>query len=447
MFPPPSWTGKGRRGRGLTVFWCNLFSDDALQRLNRPALRPGGRQDQKERTQLVIAKFSGIGPLVLLAAAALSGCSGTDGDKGKGRGTPEVGFVVAAYSAVPDEAVLSGRVVASQQSEVRPQIAGLVRQRMFSEGSLVRAGQPLYLIDPAIYRAAVNEAAANVSAAQATAEAARVRAERLRPLAEMEAVAQQDYTDALAQARQAEAAVAQAQARLESARINLRFTTVTAPISGRIGRSLVTEGALVTMAQAEPMAMIQRLDPIYVDIQQSAADLVTLRQALAAGSSAPASAEVRLTLEDGSAYGPSGTLQFAEAMVDPATGTVTLRASFPNPRGLLLPGTFVRARFTQSIDQRAILVPQVALSRDERGEALLWVVGTDNKVQQRTVTATRTVGANWVVTSGLRSGERIVTQGIANLRPGAEVRPVPASTPQRIAPPGAGRSQAPAAAR
>lgn len=395
----------------------------------------------------MIANLPGKGPLALCVALALAGCGNATDEKGGQRGTPEVGYVVAAFSAVPTEAELSGRVVASQQSEVRPQIAGLVRRRLFTEGSYVRAGQPLYQIDPAIYRAAANEAAANVSAAQATAEAARVRADRFRPLAEMEAVSQQDYTDALAQARQAEAAVAQNRARLDSAQINLRFTTVTAPISGRIGRSLVTEGALVTMGQADPMAMIQSIDRVYVDIQQSGADLVALRQALASGTSAPASAEVRLTLEDGSDYGPSGTLQFAEALVDPATGTVTLRASFPNPRGLLLPGMFVRARFVQSIDRRAILVPQVALTRDERGDALVWVVGADNKVQQRTVTATRTVGANWVVTGGLRAGERIVTQGIANLRPGGEVRPVPASTPQRIAPPGANRTQAPATAR
>lgn len=395
----------------------------------------------------MIAKIPGAGPLALCMALALAGCSSGDEEKGGQRGTPEVGYVVAAFSAVPTQTELSGRVVASQQSEVRPQIAGIVRRRLFTEGSYVRAGQPLYQIDPAIYRAAANEAAANVAAAQATAEAARVRADRFRPLAEMEAVSQQDYTDALAQARQAEAAVAQNRARLDSAQINLRFTTVTAPISGRIGRSLVTEGALVTMGQADPMAMIQSIDRVFVDIQQSGADLVALRQALASGSSSPASAEVRLTLEDGSEYGPSGTLQFAEALVDPATGTVTLRASFPNPRGLLLPGMFVRARFVQSIDRRAILVPQVALTRDERGDALVWVVGDDNKVQQRTVSATRTVGANWVVTGGLRAGERIVTQGIANLRPGGVVRPVPASTPQRIAPPGANRNPAPATAR
>lgn len=395
----------------------------------------------------MIANIPGAGPFVLCVALALAGCSSGGEEKGGQRGAPEVGYVVAAFSAVPTQTELSGRVVASQQSEVRPQIAGIVRRRLFTEGSYVRAGQPLYQIDPAIYRAAANEAAANVAAAQATAEAARVRADRFRPLAEMEAVSQQDYTDALAQARQAEAAVAQNRARLDSAQINLRFTTVTAPISGRIGRSLVTEGALVTMGQADPMAMIQSIDRVFVDIQQSGADLVALRQALASGSSSPASAEVRLTLEDGSEYGPSGTLQFAEALVDPATGTVTLRASFPNPRGLLLPGMFVRARFVQSIDRRAILVPQVALTRDERGDALVWVVGDDNKVQQRTVSATRTVGANWVVTGGLRAGERIVTQGIANLRPGGVVRPVPASTPQRIAPPGANRNPAPATAR
>ncbi len=385
----------------------------------------------------MIAKSTGHAPLAFALLLALSGCGAAEDEKnGRDRGTPEVGYVVAAYSAVPTEAELSGRVVASQQSEVRPQIAGLVRARLYTEGGVVRAGQPLYRIDPAIYRAAANEARANVAAAQATAEAARVRADRFRPLAEMEAVSQ---------ARQAEAAVAQNRARLDSAQINLRFTTVTAPISGRIGRSLVTEGALVTMNQAEPMAVIQRLDPVYVDIQQSGADLVALRQALASGDSAPASAEVRLILEDGSEYGPSGTLQFAEALINESTGTVTLRASFPNPRGLLLPGMFVRARFAQSIDRRAILVPQVAVTRDEKGDAVVWVVGSDNKAQQRSVTATRTVGSNWVVTAGLRSGERIVTQGIANLRPGAEVRPVPANTPQRIAPPGAARP-APAAA-
>lgn len=420
--------------------WC-------IAKHGQACAAPGGRQDDEETgPQLVIPHYMGRGPLMLALLLALSGCAaGGDEKSGRVSSAPEVGYIVASVSAVPTETELSGRVVASQQSEVRPQIAGLVRRRLFTEGGFVRAGQPLYQIDPAIYRAAVNEAAANVTAARATAESARVRADRFRPLAEMEAVSQQDYTDALAQARQAEAAVAQNRARLDSAQINLRFTTVTAPISGRIGRSLVTEGALVTMNQAEPMAVIQRLDSVYVDIQQSGADLVALRQALASGDSAPTSAAVRLILEDGSEYGPSGRLQFAEALINESTGTVTLRASFPNPRGLLLPGMFVRARFAQSIDRRAILVPQVAVTRDEKGDAVVWVVGSDNKAQQRTVTATRTVGSNWVVTAGLRSGERVITQGIANLRPGAEVRPVPASTPQRIAPPGAARS-APAAA-
>jgi membrane fusion protein (multidrug efflux system) len=425
------------------IFRCNGFPDGALPALPVDAAPKHGVGTDSIGWSLVTFSPSSRAFLFLLAGL-LAACGGTgDTEKKGGPGTPTVGFVTARFSDVASQTELSGRVVASQQSEVRPQIAGLVRGRLFSEGGFVRAGQPLYRIDPATYRAAAAEAQANVAAAQATAEAARVRANRIRPLAEMEAVAQQDLTDALAQARQAEAAVAQNRARLDTAQINLGFTTVTAPISGRIGRSLVTEGALVTMNQAEPMAVIQRLDPIYVDIQQSGADLVALRQALARGTAAPASAEVRLTLEDGTEYGPSGTLEFAEALVDEATGTVTLRARFPNPNGLLLPGMFVRARFSQSIDRQAILVPQVAVARDERGDALVWIVGPDNKVTQRTVTATRTVGSNWVVTGGLRQGERIVTQGLANLRPGAQVRAVPANSPQRIAPPGTGNAVPP----
>ncbi len=372
---------------------------------------------------------------------SLIGCSAADSDKEKARTAAAVGYVVAEYSNVPLETELAGRVVAYQQSEVRPQVAGLIRRRLFTEGSVVRTGQLLYEIDPRLYRAAVNEAAANVTAARATAEASRVRADRFRPLAEQEAIARQDYTDALAQSRQAQAAVAQNVARLDTAHINLGFTAVRAPIGGRIGRSFFTEGALVTMSQTEPLAVIQRLDPILVDMQQSGAELVSLRRRLSAGGAAPATADVRLILEDGSDYGFIGQLQFAEAVSNAATGTVTLRARFPNAEGLLLPGMFVRARFAQAIDREAILVPQVAVTRDERGDAMLWIVGRDNRVTQRTVTAIRTQGAKWVVTNGLKRGERIVTQGIAGLRAGAKVRPVPASAPQRIAPPGNGAAK------
>ncbi len=376
--------------------------------------------------------------LFLIAGiVSLSACGGGSTDKGKkGAGGPaQVGFVVVQQTSVEQTADLAARVVAFQQSEVRPQVAGIVRRRFFTEGALVRAGQTLYEIDPRLYRAQANEAVANLNSARANAEAARVRADRYRPLAEIEAVSRQDYTDAAAQARQAQAAVEQGRAQLETARVNLSFTNVPAPITGRIGRSYFTEGALVTTAQADPLAVIQRLDPIFVDIQQSSADLLTLRRALAGGGVSPASANVRLTLEDGSDYGATGTVQFAEVMVNAQTGTVTLRARFPNPQGVLLPGMFVRAKFAQAINRRAILVPQQALKRDPKGQATVFVVGPNDTAVQKVVQAERTQGAFWVVTGGLNPGERVIVQGTANLRPNAKIRPVPATAPQRIAPP------------
>jgi membrane fusion protein (multidrug efflux system) len=338
-------------------------------------------------------------------------------------------------TSVPLVTELAGRTVAFQSSEVRPQVSGVIQKRFFEEGTIVRRGEPLYQIDPSIYRAAVNEATANVASARATAEAARVRAERFRPLAAIEAVSKQDYTDALATQRQAEATIAQNRAQLETARINLRFTTVPAPITGRIGRSLFTVGALVTASQADPLTTIQQLDPIYVDIQQSAAALLQLRRRLASGGVLPASATVRLKLEDGSDYGATGAVEFSEVVVDQQTGTVTLRARFPNSNGLLLPGMFVRAVFAQAIETNAFLVPQTAVTRDPKGDATVWIVGSGNKAVQRTVQAVRAEGANWVVTGGLRPGDKVITQGTANLRPDAEIRPVPASAPQQPKPP------------
>jgi membrane fusion protein, multidrug efflux system len=374
--------------------------------------------------------------LALLATALiLTSCSGGGEAEKKGRGQTgpvQVGYVVVQATDVPVPAELSGRVTAFQMSEVRPQVAGIVQKRFFREGSIVRAGQTLYQIDPSIYQAAAAEAQANLQSARATAEAARIRADRYRPLAEMEAVSKQDYTDAAAQARQAQAAVAQNSAQLRSAQINLRFTSVPAPITGRIGRTLVTEGALVTTNQADPLAVIQRLDPIYVDIQQSSADMLALRRSLAQGGVAPASANVRLKLEDGSDYGHTGTVEFSEVMVNANTGTVTLRARFPNPEGLLLPGMFARAIFDQAINTSAILVPQAGVSRDPRGNATVYVVGPGNKAVARTVVAERTIGPNWVVTQGLAPGDKVIVQGTGNLRPDADIRPVPASTPQRI---------------
>ena len=243
-----------------------------------------------------------------------------------------------------------------------------------------------------------------MQSARASAEAARARANRYRPLAEMEAVSKQDYTDALSQARQAEAAIAQNNAALRTAQINLRFTRVPAPITGRIGLSNVTEGALVTANQTESLATITRLDPINVDIQQSAIDLLALRRSLSQGGAAPTTAQVRLLLPDGSDYGYTGTVEFSEVIVNPDTGAVTLRARFPNPQNILLPGMFVKARFAQAIDTTAFLVPQAGVSRDAKGNATVWVVGPGNKAVQRTVVTDRTQGAYWVVTQGTRSG-------------------------------------------
>ena len=378
--------------------------------------------------------------MVPCAALLLASC-GSAGDKNKGdKPAPEVGYVVVQPSSVPLVTELPARTNAYQVSEVRPQVSGVIQKRMFTEGSLVRAGQPLYQIDPSLYRASAAQASANVAAAQATEAAARVKADRYKPLADMEAVSKQDYTDALSQARQAQASIAQNKAALQTAQINLRFTTVPAPITGRIGRSNVTVGALVTANQADSLATINQLDPIFVDISQSSSDLLALRRSLAQQGVVPASADVRLKLEDGSDYGLTGKVEFSEAVVDPNTGSVTLRARFPNPQGILLPGMFVRASFAQAIDTQAFLVPQAGLSRDPRGNATVYVVGPGNRAVARTVVATRTEGPNWVVTQGLAPGDKVIVQGTANLRPDAEIRPVPWTVPQKIEAPKGGQN-------
>ena len=374
--------------------------------------------------------------LPLLLAIATAGCSGSQADDARGpKGPPQVGFVVVNPASVPLQVQLDGRAVASETSEVRPQVNGLIRRRNFTEGAYVTKGQSLFQIDPSLYQASVAQAQANLSSAQASAQAAEVRADRYRPLAKIEAISKQDYTDAAAQARQAKANVAQAAAALRTAKINLQFTNIPAPISGRIGRSLFTVGALVTANQADPLAVIQRTNPIFVDIQQSAADLLALKRALAAGGVAAGSTQVRLKLDDGTDYGYTGTVQFSEMVVNESTGTVTLRARFPNPQGMLLPGMFVRAQFTQTVDPSAFLVPQEAVSRDVGGKAAVFVVGPGNKAVRKVVDAARTYGSNWVVKSGLAPNDRVITQGLANVKDGAPVKPVPASTPQRIGPP------------
>lgn len=350
-----------------------------------------------------------------------------------------VGIIIAKASDVPVTTELPGRTNAYRISDVRPQISGIIDRRLFTEGALVHAGQPLYQIASAPYRAAVAEADANLKSALANAEAARATADRYKPLAAIEAVSKQDYTNALAAARQAEAAVAQRRAQLDTAHINLRYTSVPAPITGRIGRSLITDGALVTTNQTTPLAQISQLDPIYVDIQESAADLLALRRKLAKGGAdaGATAADVRLILDDGTEYERTGRVKFAETLVDEATGTVTLRAQFPNPDGLLLPGLFVRARFAPSLDKGAFLVPQPAVQRNERGEPYVWIATADDKAQMRPVVAARTYGTNWVVTGGLKPGERIILQGTGSLKPDQTIKPVPADAPQKVAPPAA----------
>jgi len=386
--------------------------------------------------------------LMLLLASCGQGESQAGPGGAGGKGPTTVGYVIIEPSSAPVEQVLPGRVAAFQIAEVRPQVSGVILRRMFTEGTVVRQGQTLYQIDPSLYQASAAQASANVQSARAGAEAARTRAARYRPLAEMEAVSKQDYTDALAQARQAEAAVAQNNAALRTAQINLRFTRVPAPISGRIALSNFTEGALVTANQVEPLTTITRLDPVYVDIQQSAADLLALRRSLAKGGTQPTVAQVRLKLPDGSDYGFSGTVEFSQVIVDPGTGSVTLRARFPNPQGILLPGMFVTAQFAQAVDTLAFLVPQPAVSRDAKGNATLWVVGPGNQAVQRTVVAARTQGPFWVVTQGLAPGEKVITQGTANLRDGAPIKPVPASAAQRVQAPRPGaKGEPPTTAR
>jgi membrane fusion protein (multidrug efflux system) len=347
----------------------------------------------------------------------------------------DVGYVIVQPAQVPLTVELSGRTTAFETSEVRPQVSGLIRRQSFTEGSITHAGQTLYEIDPSLYQSTASQARANLASARANATAAQARAERYRALIQSNVISQQDLADAEAQAGQAQAAVQQAQAQLETARINLRYTNVPAPISGRIGRSLFTVGALVTANQSEPLAVIQRLDPIFVDIQQSSADLLTLRRALAANGVTPTSAEVTLTLEDGSAYEHAGTVEFAEAMVNESTGTVTLRARFANSAGLLLPGMFVRAKFAQAVNTRAFLVPQTAVARDPRGNATVLSIDVNNKVQQRPISADRAAGSNWVVTKGLAAGDKIIVEGTAKVRPGQTVRAVPAGSPQNLGQP------------
>jgi membrane fusion protein (multidrug efflux system) len=370
----------------------------------------------------------------------LAGCA-PKADK-KDKQPPQVGFVVVQPTRVEMTTELTGRVAAAQSSDVRPQVSGVIKQRFFTEGGIVHRGQTLYEIDPRVYQAAVSEAQANLRSAQANATAARLLADRYRPLAKAEAIAQQDYTNAQSQADQAQAAIEQSAARLRTAQVNLLFTRVPAPITGRIGRSLFTEGALVTSGQADPLATIQRMDPVYVDLQESTADLLALRRALARPGMIAGSAAIRLVLEDGTSYDRVGQVQFSEVLVSQVTGTVTLRATFPNPGGILLPGMFVRAVFVNAVSTSAFRVPQQAVRRDAKGNATVFVVGKDEKAVLRPIVTKDVQGDAWVVTDGLKPGDKVIAQGLDNVKPDKKVKPVAAGTVEQVGPSETGKGSA-----
>ena len=358
---------------------------------------------------------------------ALAGCGDLNGQaQQNAQQAVPVSFVTLREQPVTLTTELPGRTSPYETSEVRPQVNGLIRARLFAEGDYVRQGQPLYRIDPAPYEAQAASARAALSRARAGVGASESLARRYGELVKINAIARQEYENAVAASRQTQADVAAQQAALRSVEIDLVRTTIRAPISGRIGRSVFTTGALVTAAQPEPLATIQRLDPIYVDIQQSSADLLRLREQIISGKlSSDGNARVRLRLETGSLYPMEGTLRFADVTVDPTTGSQTIRAQFSNPDGLLLPGMFVRAELVEGVKSSAILVPQRAVNRDERGRATVMVVGTGNKAELRTIKAARTVGADWLVTGGLRAGDKVIVEGAMMLRPGMPVNAQP----------------------
>jgi membrane fusion protein (multidrug efflux system) len=362
----------------------------------------------------------------LALALLLAGC-GESQQQQAPQGPPQVSVVTVREQPVTLSTELPGRTSAYETSDVRPQVNGLILARLFQEGDYVRAGQPLYRIDPAPYQAQVASARAAVTRARAAIASTAALARRYGELVRINAISRQEAENAVTGAQQAQADVAAQQAALRNAQIDLARTTIRAPISGRIGRSAFTTGALVSAAQADPLTTIQRLDPIFVDIQQSSADVLNLRQQIMAGdlSRGSGAARVRLKLENGSTYPAEGTLRFTDVTVDPATGSQVIRAVFPNKQGLLLPGMYARAEMIEGTKSNGLLVPQRAVTRDEKGNPSVLVVGQDGKLQPRQLTAPRTIGQNWLVTAGLKPGDKVVVEGAMMLQPGTPVKAVP----------------------
>jgi membrane fusion protein (multidrug efflux system) len=375
----------------------------------------------------------GLVLIALLGGLLMFGCDRPQAPRP--HSLPEVGTVTVQPQQIVLTTELPGRTSAYRIAEIRPQVNGLIQKRLFTEGSDVQAGQVLYQIDPASFQAVYDNAKAALGKAEANLPSIRSRADRYRELLPDKAVSQQEYDDAAAALKQAEAEIEFWKATVETAHINLGYSRVTAPISGRIGRSNVTDGALVTAYQAVALTTIQQLDPIYVDVPQSTSELLRLRRNLKEGvnNRAANQKEVHLLLEDGTAYPLEGTLQFRDVTVDPTTGSVILRLVFPNPKALLLPGMFVRAVVKEGVNEQAILIPQQAVSRDPKGNAVALIVDNAGKVQQRMLTVDRAIGDKWLVTSGLGPGDRVIVEGLQRVRPGASVKEVPLSTTQPAA--------------
>lgn len=379
-----------------------------------------------DRTTLLV--FAGIFAISLI----LAGCGKKNSTPPPAAGPPEVAVITVQPQRVTLTTELSGRTAPCQVAEVRPQVTGIIKKRLFTEGAEVKAGQVLFQIDPASYQATLASAKALLARAEANLTPARLKAARYQELLESRAISPQDHDDAQAAVKQAEAEVASAQAAVENAVIAVQYTAITAPISGRIGRSAVTAGALVTANQATALATIQQLDPIFVDVTRSSSELLQLKRQLAAGTlqtDATGGARVKLLLEDNTPYSMPGTLKFSEVSVDPGTGSVILRTLFPNPDQLLLPGMFVRAILEEGSGDGALLVPQRGVTRNPAGKPMVFVVGGEEKVEARPIKATRTIGDSWLVEEGLKPGDRVILEGIQRARPGTVVKTVPFGAP------------------
>ena len=385
---------------------------------------------------------------LVLALAACGKGQAPGGMPGAG-GPQEVGIVVLQPESFTVTSELAGRTVANVIAEIRPQVGGVIQQRLFREGGEVKAGELLFQIDPAMYQASAESASAALAKAEANLATVRLKADRYKELLTAKAVSQQAYDDASAALKTAEADVAAGKAAVAAARINLNYTRVTSPISGRIGKSTVTQGALVTANQGTALATVQQLDPINVDVTQSTREMMQMKHALEAGlikSSGDGQAKVKLILDDGTAYALEGKLAFSEATVDPATGSVSLRAVFPNPKRELLPGMYVRAIIEQGVREQSLLVPQQGISRDPLGNATAMIVNDEGKAEPRMLKTERAIGDKWLVTEGLKAGHKLIVEGLQKARPGAPVKPVPAGSSAAAGQPGAAPAGAPGAA-